>query len=118
MREREREREELLLVSWWHPTGGVPGWACGHASQPRHLTCIQHAPTQRREGRGCSPRDCKPQGRYTHAGGVQRHGVNRRRAREAREARGLPTDHGRERRERTLATASATLTAAPTAVMS
>jgi hypothetical protein len=23
---------------WWHPTGGVPGWACGHdTSQPRHL---------------------------------------------------------------------------------
>jgi hypothetical protein len=22
--------------SWWHPTGGVPGWACGHdtLSQP------------------------------------------------------------------------------------
>jgi hypothetical protein len=20
----------------WHPTAGVPGWACGHARQPSH----------------------------------------------------------------------------------
>jgi hypothetical protein len=26
---------ELPLDSWWHPTAGVPGWACGHARQPR-----------------------------------------------------------------------------------
>jgi hypothetical protein len=26
---------ELPLDSWWYPTAGVPGWACGHARQPR-----------------------------------------------------------------------------------
>ena len=37
MSEREVQVSQwsLPLDSWWYPTAGVPGWACGHARQPR-----------------------------------------------------------------------------------
>ena len=38
-RRRCRLAEQVAFPhgSWWHPTGGVLGWACGHARQPRHF---------------------------------------------------------------------------------
>ena len=41
-----------LSRSWWHPTGGVPGWACGHARQPRHLPSLEEGPGVEGEGGG------------------------------------------------------------------
>ena len=30
--------------SWWYPTAGVPGWACGHARQPRQTPLASGGP--------------------------------------------------------------------------
>jgi hypothetical protein len=33
---------ELPLDSWWHPTAGVPGWACGVSGAASRQLVVPH----------------------------------------------------------------------------